>query len=84
MIVEWIAVQDVSSRQNEPRVTLFASDAGRLAGFGDIRADGKTVSLADLGRGEVYVNADGADELGASAGRHDSDLRRRQGRRPSG
>jgi putative ABC transport system permease protein len=68
VIVEWIAVQDVSSRQNEPRVTLFASTPAGLRGFGDIRADGKTVSLADLGRGEVYVNADGADKLGAKAG----------------
>ena len=68
VIVEWIAVQDVSSRQNEPRVTLFASTPAGLRGFGDIRADGKVVSLADLGRGEVYVNADGADKLGARAG----------------
>jgi putative ABC transport system permease protein len=68
VIVEWIAVQDVSSRQNEPRVTLFASTPAGLRGFGDIRADGKTVSLADLGRGEVYLNADGADKLGARAG----------------
>jgi putative ABC transport system permease protein len=68
VIVEWIAVQDVSSRQNEPRVTLFASTPAGLRGFGDIRADSKTVSLADLGRGEVYVNADGADKLDAKAG----------------
>ena len=31
VIVESIAVQDLSSRQNEPRVTLFASDAGTTA-----------------------------------------------------
>jgi putative ABC transport system permease protein len=68
VIVEWVAVQDVSSRQNEPRVTLFASTPAQLHGFGDIRADGKTVSLADLGRDEVYVNADGADKLDAKAG----------------
>jgi NADH-quinone oxidoreductase subunit M len=49
-------------------VTLFASTPSQLRGFGDIRADGKTVSLADLGRGEVYVNADGADKLDAKAG----------------
>jgi len=68
VIVEDIAVLDVSSRQNEPRVTLFASDPGRLQGFGEIRDGGKTVSLADLRSGEVYLNAKGADKLGARAG----------------
>ena len=68
VIVESIAVQDLSSRQNEPRVTLFASTPARLRGFGAIRSGGKTVSLADLGRGEVYLNADGADKLHAAAG----------------
>ena len=68
VIVETIAVQDVTSRQNEPRVTLYASDPARLAGFGAIRSDGRTVSLADLRPGEVYVNAKGADKFGAKAG----------------
>jgi putative ABC transport system permease protein len=68
VIFESIAVQDVSSRQNEPSVMLFASDPARLQGFGDIRAGGETVSLADLGPGEVYLNAKGADKLGAKPG----------------
>ena len=68
VIIEPIAVQDVSSRQNEPRVTLFASDPAQLHGFGDIRADGKTVSLADLLPGQVYLNAKAADKLGAKPG----------------
>jgi putative ABC transport system permease protein len=68
VIVEDVAIQDVSSRQNEPRVTLFASDAAELRGFGDIRAGSKAVSLADLRPGEVYLNAKGADELDAKAG----------------
>jgi putative ABC transport system permease protein len=68
VIVDSVAIQDVTSRQNEPRVTLFASDAGRLAPFGPIRADGATVSLADLGPGEVYLNEKGADTLDAKAG----------------
>jgi putative ABC transport system permease protein len=68
VIIEPIAVQDVSSRQNEPRVTLFASDPAQLQGFGDIRADGKTVSLADLRPGQVYLNAKGADKLDAKPG----------------
>jgi putative ABC transport system permease protein len=67
-IVESVAVQDRTSRQNEPRVTLFASDPEALASFGEIRAGGETVSLAQLGDAEVFLNADAADELGAAAG----------------
>ena len=68
VIVESVAVQDLSSRQNEPRVTLFASDAAKLRGFGEIRAGGTAVSLVDLRPGEVYLNADGAEALGAKEG----------------
>ena len=68
VIVESVAVQDVSSRQNEPRVTLFASNPAKLGAFGEIKAGGTTVSLADLAAGEVYLNAKGADALGAKAG----------------
>jgi putative ABC transport system permease protein len=67
-IIEPVAVQDASSRQNEPRVTLFASDARRLQGFGVITTDGNTVSLADLRANEVYLNQKAADKLGARAG----------------
>ncbi|MBD0290616.1 MAG: FtsX-like permease family protein [Thermoleophilia bacterium] len=69
-VVETIAVQDASSRQNEPRVTLFGSEPRALArGFDEIRAlGGDTVSLADLGPREVFLNAEGADELRARAG----------------
>jgi len=68
VIVEPIAVQDATSRQTEPRVTLFATNAKAMRGFGQIRSDGRTVSLADLRPGEVYVNAEGADKLNARPG----------------
>ena len=68
VIIETIAVQDVTTRQNEPRATLFASDPVSLKSFGDIQSEGNTVSLADLKAGEVYLNADAADELDAKAG----------------
>jgi putative ABC transport system permease protein len=68
VIVEAVAVQDLSSRQYEPQVVLFASDPARVAAFGPMRANGKTVSLAQLGRNEVYLNRKGADALGAKAG----------------
>jgi putative ABC transport system permease protein len=68
-VIEPVAVQDVTSRQNEPRVTLFASDSRALAGFGTIQeVAGGLVTLADLGRHEIFLNADAADELDASSG----------------
>src|SRR5215211_1629026 len=67
-IVEPIAVQDARSRQNEPRVTLFATDPREMKGFGEIRSDGRTGALADLARGEIYLNRDAAEELDAKAG----------------
>jgi putative ABC transport system permease protein len=71
-IVEPLAVQSVTTRQSEPRVTLFASSQAHLAAFGDIRrhSDGETQYLNDLRPGEVYLNADGAEELQAAPG-HD-------------
>lgn len=68
-IIEAVAVQDVTTRQNEPRVTLFASDPAALEAFAPIRAGGKSVSLADLGPGEVFLNADAADDLAGAAAR---------------
>jgi putative ABC transport system permease protein len=68
-IIEPVAVQDSSTRQNEPRVTLFAGDSRHLKGFGAITSTrGETVSLADLAPGEAYLNAKAADKLGAHAG----------------
>ncbi len=37
VIVEPVAVQDLTSRQNEPRVALFAGDARSLEAFGPMR-----------------------------------------------
>ena len=68
VIIEEVAVQDVSTSQNEPRVMLFASEPARMKGFGEIKSDGKTVSLADLGPRQVFLNAHAAGELGARAG----------------
>jgi putative ABC transport system permease protein len=68
VIIEPVAVQDATSRQTEPRVTLFATDPARMRGFGQIRADGRPVSLADLKPGELYLNTRGADKLAARPG----------------
>ena len=68
VIIEDVAIQDVTARQNEPRVTLFASDPARMAAFGPMRSGGATVSLAQLRPGEVYLNAKAGRKLDAHAG----------------
>jgi putative ABC transport system permease protein len=67
-IVEPVAVQDLTSRQTESRVTLFASDPARMGAFGTIRSGSRPVSLGDLRPGEIYLNAKGAEKLAAKAG----------------
>jgi putative ABC transport system permease protein len=68
-IAESVAVQNPRSRQTEPRVTLSASNPDAQAGFDVLRDQrGQTVSLADLGPGQVYINRDAADELDARPG----------------
>jgi len=69
VIMDLVAVQDSTTRQNEPRVTLFATDPAKMEGLGSIRAHGGgPVSLADLAPGEVYLNDFARKELKASPG----------------
>jgi putative ABC transport system permease protein len=69
-IVEPLAVQNLATRQSEPRVTLFASSQPHLAAFGPIRrhGDGEVQYLNDLRPREIFLNADAADDLRAAAG----------------
>jgi putative ABC transport system permease protein len=67
-IIEPLAIQNLTARETEPRAVLFGSDPDRMDGFDEPRVDGTAVSLSDLGRGEVYVNADAADDVGVEAG----------------
>jgi putative ABC transport system permease protein len=69
-IVESLAVQNRTTRQNEPRVTLFASTQSHLAAFGDIHrsSDGAIQYLNDLRPGEVFLNEDAAADLQAHQG----------------
>ena len=68
-IIEAIAAQDVSSRQTEPQVTLFATNPADLRGFGAITdMAGKQVSLGTLAAGAVYLNQSAADKLNATNG----------------
>jgi putative ABC transport system permease protein len=68
VIIGDVAVQDVTARQNEPRVTLFASDPTRMAAFGPMRSGAATVSLGQLRPGEIYLNSKAAHKLDAHAG----------------
>ena len=68
-ISEAVAVQDTSSRTNEPQLTLFATDPGSMSGFGEITTEsGDSVSLDDLGSGETYLDHEAADALDARTG----------------
>jgi putative ABC transport system permease protein len=68
-VVDNVAIQAPRTRQTEPSVTLFAAEADRLDALAPITgADGRTLSLRELGAGEVYLNADAGEELGARAG----------------
>ncbi len=67
-IIEPISIQDLTSRETEPTVTLFASGAPSLDTIR--RLDGTAVSLADLRANEVYVNARSQSKFGARAGDH--------------
>ncbi len=68
-IVEEVALQAPTQRQNEPGVNLFAADPAQMDGFGTIeRTSGGVVSLADLQPGEVFLNRKAAKELHVSSG----------------
>jgi putative ABC transport system permease protein len=68
-IIRTVAVQDQTSRQTEPRITLFAADPARLAGFGTITGSGgRTVQLGALAPASVFFNHDAASALGARRG----------------
>ncbi|HEX2738363.1 MAG TPA: FtsX-like permease family protein, partial [Acidimicrobiia bacterium] len=68
-IIRSVAVQDRTSRQTEPRVTLFAPDAARFAGFGTITgSDGRPVRLGVLAPGSVFLDRAAASALRAHRG----------------
>ncbi|MGZ6886533.1 MAG: ABC transporter permease [Acidimicrobiia bacterium] len=70
-LVRPVAVQDVSSRQTEPLVTMFAPAADRATRLGRIvGSSGRTWKLQALGRGRVLLEHHAADALGARPGDH--------------
>jgi putative ABC transport system permease protein len=67
-IIVNVPAQDLTSRQSEPQVTLFASDPAHLDGFDEITSGGEVLSLGDLAPDEVYLTRDAADELDSAPG----------------
>jgi putative ABC transport system permease protein len=67
-VIETLAVQDRTSGQNEPQVTLFGADRAWEATSPMRASDGARVSLDELRANEVYLDDDAADELRARAG----------------
>ncbi len=68
-IVDQVAVQAPTVRQSEPSVVLFAADPAHMDGFSAIvGSNGDDLSLADLARGEVYLNRKAASELRVEPG----------------
>ncbi|HLF70592.1 MAG TPA: FtsX-like permease family protein [Dehalococcoidia bacterium] len=68
-IFEAVGVQNLASRQTEPRVLVFGADARYMTGFGTIRIkSGGAFDLATLGPNEVLLNAVAAKELQAAVG----------------
>ena len=68
-VIEPVAVQDLTTRRTEARVSLFGADPAAMAGMAEIRdGSGARRSLAGLAAGEIYLDRDGAAALGARAG----------------
>ena len=69
LIFEGTGVQNLTTRQTEPRVTVFGADPAYMEGFGTIRdVDGGTLTMDDLASGELYVNPEARDDLDARPG----------------
>jgi putative ABC transport system permease protein len=68
-IWEGTGVQSLTTRQTEPRVTIFAPDPAYMDGFGEIRnISGGTLSMVDLHDDEVYINREAAENFDAAPG----------------
>jgi putative ABC transport system permease protein len=70
-LVRPVAIQDVTSRQTEPFVTLFAPDAARARALGPVTdARGRNRDLRHLPAGQVLLERHAASALDARVGDH--------------
>ncbi len=70
VLIEFVPVINQNTDLSEPNVGFTGVDASRLDAFPDIidSDSGKTLSVDDLARDEVYMNESAADELDAKPG----------------
>lgn len=68
-VVENVAVVNLRGRQFEVRALLTGLDPASTAGFGELRdRAGNLVTLEELDPDEVYIDAEGAEEIDSRAG----------------
>jgi putative ABC transport system permease protein len=73
-IWEGVGIQNTTTRQTEPRASVFAPDPAHMDGFGTIHdTDGNTVLMSDVSDSEVLINEEMRDELDAEVG-HELDV----------
>ena len=66
---ESVPVTSPESKLSEPRVDVLGMDATSMAGFDKLQTgSGKTLSVDDLGKNEVYVSRETAEGLAVKAG----------------
>ena len=66
---EWAPAVNLRTSLSEGQMRIAGVDPNSLAGFSDLKlTTGKTARLEDLGRDEVYINDEAAEELDAVAG----------------
>jgi putative ABC transport system permease protein len=64
-----VAVQDLTTRQNEPAMVLFATDPAHMQGFGSMKVkQGPNDPYPSLAANEAILNEHAADELDAKLG----------------
>ena len=69
VLVEQAAVVNLRSSQFEINALFSGVDPAHTAGFGDLKdVQGNPIDLASLGPDEVYIDREGAGEIGAQAG----------------
>ena len=69
VLAEGVAVVNLRSQQFDVEGLFVGADATRAAGFDTlVDGQGEPVDLTSLGRDEVYIDREGAEEIGAQAG----------------
>ena len=69
VVAETVAVVNLESQQFEANALITGLDPARASTFDEVLdTDGTPVDISSLGDDELYLDSEGADELGAEAG----------------